>query len=113
MSKYGQVLDHDPESKTTTYHKYDPVEDETIITEIQDIEPFLKGANELRKDDDYSKTGIKKEMWHYARVPNSIIMRMKLEDGVDFYSPHQRKEMMRLINTKYAFCKTTRGFHDK
>lgn len=106
-----RILDYDPFTFTTTYHEYDPVEDTTIITEVQDIEPYLKAAHETRKDDEATAAGIKNEFWHYAKIPNSIIAKMRAEDGVDVYNKHQSKEVLRLLNTKYAFCKMTRKRH--
>ena len=106
-----QVLDYDPLTRTTTYHEFDADENKTIITEVQDIQPFLELAKEARKNEDYSAQGIKNEMWHYGKIPNSIIAKMLAEDGVDVYNKAQSKEVIRLINTKYPECKMTRKNH--
>ena len=105
------LIDYDPWTLTATYHHYDELTDKTTIETVQDMEPFLQTANELRKDDDYSKQGIKKEMWHYAHLPNAIIDKMLLEDGVNVFERGQEKEVLRLLNTKYSIYKVTRGRH--
>jgi len=106
-----RILDYDPLSRTTTYHEYDALTDTSIISEVQDIEPFLQTAHELRKDDDYTRNGIRGEMWHYGHIPNIIVQKMLIEDGVDVFNKHQTKEVMKLLNTKYSICKTTRKRH--
>ena len=109
MSK--DLIDYDPLTLTATYHHYDDATDQTTIEVVQDMRPHLKAANELRKDDDYTKEGIKKEMCHYAHIPNEIITRMLWEDGVNVFEKGQEKEVLRLLNTKYSITKVTRGMH--
>ena len=106
-----ELIDFDPWTKTSTYHEYDEATDTTTIIDIQDIEPYLKRSYDLRKDDDYTRQGIKKDLWHYANIPNSYVTRMKREDGVDIFNKAQKKELMKLLNTKYSFLKATRKRH--
>ena len=106
-----RVLDYDPLTRTTTYHEYDSLEDKTIITEVQDIEPYLERSQRLRNDDDYTRKGIKEEMWHYASIPNVVIEKMRSEDGVDVYQKGNEKAVLKLLNTKYSYLKTTRKRH--
>lgn len=64
-------------------------------------------AAELRSDLDRTKQGIKEGMMHAAFVPDSIILKMMFEDRVNFYDRNQRKEVLKLIETKYPKFKTT------
>ena len=106
-----ELIDYDPWTLTSTYHEYDEKTDTNTIIDIQDIEPSLQAAYDLRKDDDYTRKGIKNDMWHYANIPASIITRMKREDGVDIFNKAQKRDLMKLLNTKYSFLKTTRKRH--
>ena len=106
-----RILDYDPEARITTYHEYDDQTDKSHIIEVQDIEPFLKRAQALRNDDEYTKKGIKNELWHYAHIPNIIVEKMLREDGVNVFEKGQEKEVLRLLNTKYAKVKATRKKH--
>jgi len=108
-----QLIDVDPLSKIETWHHYDPITDETTIQEIQDVDPWLKQAKELKKDEDYSKRGIKNNLWHYATIPNSVITKLAVEHGVDVFNKDHTKKVMQLLNTEFPALKVTRGFHDK
>lgn len=106
-----ELIDFDPLTNTKTYHDYDEETDTTTIIDVQDIQPYMEVAHELRNDDQYTRDGIKNDMWHYANIPNSIIDRMSREDGVNVFNKDQAREVMKLLNTKYSFCKTTRKRH--
>jgi len=108
-----RLLDKDPISGIETWHHYDPITDETTIQEIQDIEPFLKKSKELKKDEDYSKQGIKKDMWHYATIPNALITKFAVEHGIDVFNKDHSKAVMKLLNTEYSAFKNTRGTHNR
>jgi hypothetical protein len=51
-------------------------------------------------------------MWHYARVPNAIILEMKQKHGVDFFDRNDSKRMFALLNTEYSRFKTTEKKHN-
>jgi hypothetical protein len=106
-----RILDYDALTGTTTWHEYKPDTDETVITTVQDVEPHLELAKKMRNDDDFTKKGIKKEMWLYGSLPTIIIDKMRREDGVNVFEKGQEKEVIKLLNTKYAMFKTTRGHH--
>lgn len=106
-----RIIDYDPLTRTTTYHEYDSLTDTTHIEEVQDIEPYLATAHEMRKDEDYTKKGIKEEFWHYARIPNLVAEKMLIEDGVNIFERGQEKEVLKLLNSKYSYLKTTRKKH--
>lgn len=108
-----QLIDVDPLSRTETWHHYDPVTDETTIQEVQDVEPWLRQARELKKDEDYSKQGIKRDLWHYATIPNAIITKFAVEHGIDVFNKDHSKAVMKLLNTEYTALKATRGFHSR
>jgi hypothetical protein len=95
---------------------YDPTKELLVSTVLedgknriiyeQDVQPYLDEAarwrNELHADHDKGE-----DLRHVAFVPDSVILKMRFEDGVDFYDRAQYKEVLRLLQTKYPACKTT------
>lgn len=106
------LLDHNPLSKETVYFDFDEHTDQVTITHEQDVSSFLDRAHELSTDLDRSRRGIKNDLWHYAHVPNMVIMDMKLKHGVDFFDRSQAAKMFRLLNTEYKRTKVTNGTHE-
>lgn len=106
-----RILDYDPISGLTTYFDYTS-DDKMVITYSQDVERHVDYAHHKATDSDYTRQGIKNDMWHYARVSVGDQYRMLIEDGVDFSDPTKKKEVFRLLNTKYKHCKTTTKHHE-
>ena len=82
------------------------------ITNEQDVNPIMDYATELRNNTDYSRRGIKKDHWHYARIPNGVMLDMKQKHGVDMFTGKPDwKAVLRCINTHYPYLKTTGKTH--
>lgn len=109
-----RLLDYNPRSGERTWFEYENSTDRITITHEQNVQKVLDFNAALRVEQDYSKHGMKSDWWHYAKVPNTVIMQMKIEDGVDFFSndPAQQKKMFALLNTKYKQFKTTEKTHN-
>lgn len=108
-----RVLDHDPMTGITTWFHHDPLTDETTIQEVSDLNPLHSQNYENRKDDDLTKTGIKKGMWKYASISaleQTIFLR---KYGFSVFEHGREKEILKIINTDpdFQLCKTTRGTH--
>lgn len=99
MSK--RVLDHDPLTKTTTYHYYDPMTDQTHIQTVQDVEPFLKRNRELANDSSYKRNGIKKDWYHFATVPNVVLMELKAKYNLDWENKDDLPKIEKVIARDY------------
>ena len=113
-----RVLDQDSLTNTTVYHDYDHSTGLSTIAEVQDVQPNLELAKSIRNHgsggamglNDYSKQGIKKDWWHVASVPNSVIVKWKRELGVDIFNKHQWIEVQKLLNSPdYAYLRTGTG----
>jgi len=103
-----RLADYDPFTRTSTFFEYDHLTDTSIITSVQDVEAHLDWSKGLAKDDEYSKKGMKKEMWHYAHIPDSVMHKWLIE-GVDI---NDTKELIRRVNTPdYAYLKVTSKKH--
>ncbi len=107
-----RILDYDPLSQTTTYFDYDGLTDHMHITSVQNVNPIIEAATKRRNDDDYSRRGIKEDMWHYARIPDSVALEMRTKYGVDILAPKvDWKAVLKCINTHYPALKTTTKHH--
>ncbi len=110
-----RVLDYNPSTGETVYFDYTEDANGTPqigLTHTQDVTDILRQASDWRsKTFDKTDYGIKNDLWHYARIPNSIIMEMKTKHGVDFFSENDKAKVYHLINTEYAQFKTTHKNH--
>lgn len=107
-----RILDFDPLTGITTYFDYDHVDEKMHITEVQDVNAVLDSVTSLRNNDDYSKQGIKDDMWHYARLPLTILMEIETKHGVKCMSGKTDwKSLFRVINQHYPHLKATTKVH--
>jgi hypothetical protein len=107
-----RILDYDPLSKEYTSFQYDELNDDVIIGYHQDIENVLEYNKALANDADYSKRGMKESWWHYAKVPNLVQMKMKMEKGIDFHEPSHAPAVFRYLNDpENKYLRTTSKLH--
>lgn len=107
-----RLVDYDPLSGMTTFCDYDPLTDITIVSREQDIESLLEKNKTLQNSDDYTRTGIKECFWHYASIPNILIEKWKVEDGIDVFNKDHAKAVYKKLNSpEYRFLKTTNKVH--
>lgn len=106
-----RLLDWNPVTGERVWFDYG-TDDRLVVTHEQDVEGILDMSHARAVDGEYSKRGIKNDMWHYARVPNAIILEMKQKHGVDFFDRGHAKKVFHLLNTEYARFKTTDKTHN-
>ena len=102
----GVLFDYDPNTGVTQTFDYDPVTEDVRLTSTQNLDAFFAAVKAKRDDHDAWKKGVKEEWAHYASIPPVIEMEL-LKQGIDIHNPHQTKELIHAINTKYPFLKTT------
>jgi hypothetical protein len=106
-----RLLDFNPITGEKCWYDYSRHDDSMTITHEQNVEGILEFAHGKAISNATAK-GIKNDMWHYARVPNAIILEMKQKHGVDFFDKNDAKRMFALLNTEYAHFKTTEKTHN-
>lgn len=105
-----RILDHDAMTGITTYHSYDHATKQTVIESEQDVEPIIEQNIALYNDDDYKKKGIKNSWWHVANIPNNIINKWLLEDGIDVFNKnHFDRVKKKLQDPDYRYLRTGAG----
>ncbi len=105
-----QLLDFNPITGEKVW--FETADDKMHITHEQDVTPILDDVTALRNNEDYSRRGIKDDKWHYARIPNSVMMEMKQKHGVDVLaSKIDWPAVFRCINAHYPWLKATTKTH--
>ena len=85
-----------------------------VIVYEQDVEPTVNFTQSLAKDGDYTKMGIKESMWHYATIPDNVILKLWFEHGLNVYAPMepaQERKFWALLNDEFSVFKTTEKHH--
>lgn len=109
-----RLLDHDSETGVTEWFHYDPLTGDVHIETVQDVEPILDVNKALANDEEFTKQGIKDEMWKYARIPNWVQVKWLNEYGPKNWPmhPHNAKLLFRLLNSpEWRYLKTTNKIH--
>lgn len=107
-----RLLDYNPATGEKVWFEYSAHDDHMAITHEQDVSEALKVSHFLATERDYTREGMANDMWHYAKVPNSVILEMKQKFGVDFFDKNHAKRMFELLNTEYKAFKTTDRIHN-
>ena len=102
----GVLFDYDPNTGVTQTFDYDPVTEDVRLTSTQNLDAFFAAIKAKRDNPDAWKQGVKEEWAHYASIPPVIEMEL-LKQGIDIHNPHQTKELIHAINTKYPYLKVT------
>ena len=106
----AKVLDYNPLTGERCVMSFS--DGKVHITNEQDVAPIVDYATDLRNNTGYSQRGIKNDQWHYARIPNSVMLEMKAKHGVNmFEGKPDWKAIFRCINTHYPYLKTTEKVH--
>lgn len=102
-------IDKNPASGVETWVD-DHDDDQWRINHRQNVAPFLDYAQALRNDGATDR-GIRNDFWHFATIPNVVILKLKQEDGVDVFNRNHYPRLFQLLNTKYRYLKTTDKRH--
>lgn len=106
-----RLLGADPITGMRTYHEYDHMEKKTVITyEHSDVQPVLDWAHDLATSgiDDYNR---KKDMRHYAYIPESIALKWWVEEGISTLKPEHLPRIIKKLNDpEYARLRTGKGW---
>ena len=106
------LIDKDPFTGESVWYQFNHGDLSATITHEQDASGILDNNVTDQNDTGRTQEGIKRDWWHYARVPNTIIVKWKQELGVDFYNPDHRKKVFELLNhPDYRMLKTTHKEH--
>lgn len=109
-----RLLDHDPLTGVTEYFHYDHMTGDVHIETVQDVDPILDVNKALQNDDEYTKHGMKEEMWHFASIPIWVQVKWLNEYGRKNWPmhPNNGKLLFKLLNSpEWKYLKTTGKIH--
>jgi hypothetical protein len=109
-----KLLGHDPETGVTEYFHYDETSDTSYVETVQDVSGILDANKNLQNNDDYTRHGMKEEMWHYASIPIIVQMQWLKEYGMENWPmlPQNKKLLFRLLNSPdYQYLRCTPKIH--
>ena len=108
------VLDFDPLTGVTESLVFTHGGDEVRIVQEQDVSHILKMTKAMANDEDFTRQGIARDHWLYARIPDTIMLEMKTKYGVDWNDKNDKnhKRLLKCLNTHYPAFKTTAWNHE-
>ena len=107
-----RLISSDPSLGIDTFHEYDSQTDETKIIHIGQTTDVIERNKRIANDTDFTKKGIKQELWMYASIPAGIQVKWLVEHGVDVWNKDHGEAIGKLINSpEYAYLKCTSKYH--
>lgn len=90
-----RLLDYDPVTGAKQWFSYDDDTDTMRIRYEEDVQDILE-ANKRAQNESFDK---RDDVWHAANIPNTIIMKWKLEHGIELWNPDHKEGVRRLLNS--------------
>lgn len=90
-----RLLDYDPHTGAKHWFSYDEDTDTMRIRTEEDVQDIID-FNKEKQAEGFDR---KSEVWHAAKIPNTIILKWKLEHGVELWNPDHREAVRRLLNS--------------
>jgi len=107
-----ELFSYDPLTGMRVWFDYNDLTDDATLEYEQDCEPILEANKAMANSDEYTKEGMKRDMWHYASIPAALQMKWLLEDGIDVYDDNAWPQIFRKLNDpQYRYLKTTSKVH--
>jgi len=106
-----RILDYNPLTGQTVNFEYVHSQNKIVITHEQNVDDILRVTKAMQNDEDRTKKGIAADMWHYAKIPESILLKIKQDHGIDFKSREDFPRLLTVINSEYPHFKTTSKHH--
>ncbi len=106
-----RILGYDRDPISGELVTYGAQDDQLIVKRERDVTAALDYTKALRDAEDYSKAGIKNNLWHCVHIPDTIAAKMLTEDGFDVYLSSARdiRSFLRRNRAKYANLFVTKG----
>lgn len=104
-------MDYDPFTGVETWHEYDHDDQKTRIyyNFTRDESATVDLCKAAAGDTSYTQQGIKQDWWHYAHIPNSLMLKWHVEEGIPLFDA---EEYNKKVNTPdYKWLKVTQKHH--
>lgn len=103
-----RLVDYDAMSGLSTFHEYNPLTKESIVSYEQDVTDAIDLNKDLQNNDDYWKQGVKKEWAHVAHIPDIVSLQWLTKYGVNTSKDEDLPRVKKLLNDRdWKYLKTT------
>jgi len=102
-----RLLDYDPLTGKKEIAHYDYQTDTLTIETQQDVQKALDYTKSLANDTTYTRKGMKEGWLHYAHLPDSVILELRVKHGLSIHNPDHTNAIFRKVNELYPHLKTT------
>lgn len=96
-----RLLDYDPLTRTQTFHEYDHSSGKTVIETVQDVRGILDHNKRLANDSSYKARGIKQDYYHFATVPNGVLMELIEKYHLDWQRADDLPAIEKILQRDY------------
>ena len=102
-----RIIEYNPDTATRMDIKREA--GETVISHTQDVTPILE-QNKLEKNTDITQIGIKKSWMKLASIPNTILHKWMIEDGIKPFTREGIQYITKKVHERdYAHLKVATG----
>ena len=96
-----QLFDVNPHTREVTYHHYDEATDITMIEVVQDAQPYIERSKRLANNPEYKRAGIKQDWYHFASVPNTVLVELKQKYHLDWTKKDDLQKIEKVLARDY------------
>ena len=105
MSK--KLLSYDPLTKMAQWHYYDHSTGKTHIKTVQECQNILDRNKQKQNSHNTSRYSKKDELYHFASVPNTVLMEWKQKYGIDWNKKEDSPRIEKLLQSnEYKYLRT-------
>ena len=93
-----RLVDRDPDTGMAIWHAYDALADATTIAHEQDCAAYLEANRALANADDRGFVSGARELRRAASIPNAVVLKWLVEEGIDVMNPDHWPAVRRKLN---------------
>jgi hypothetical protein len=96
-----RLVSYNPVTGLQTNHVYDQSTGKTHIENVQDCSKIVDYCQKLANNSEYKRQGIKSDYYHFATVPNIILLELKQKYNLDWTKKHDLLAIERVLARDY------------
>lgn len=93
-----RLVGRDPDTGMAVWHDYDELADATTIAHEQDCAAYLEANKALANADDRGFVSGARELRRAASIPNAVVLKWLVEEGIDVMNPDHWPAVRRKLN---------------
>lgn len=102
----GKIFDYDPYTKTKQIFEGNG-DGSFAIKQEQDCQRIIEFNKACQNTPELKRRGIKEDMYHFARVPNTVLLEWKQKYGIDWNRKEDLPRIEKLLmSNEYRYLRT-------